>query len=149
LADVLMLSATFLVCVAGRWRAILLAAAATKFMLYAIWMIEHNEFKFVIYDYGTSMIAILALHAWTLWAIGKRGGGWIISGVLVSFGAAAIQRSGLSLHSYFNHNDLFHAVQMAAFYLFYRGGKLFFRPESLIRPDGLTRPGSECFRSGY
>ena len=48
---------------------------------------------------------------------------WIVGGILLSFVGAAIQQSGVSLHQHFNHNDLFHVVQMVAFYLLYRGGK--------------------------
>ena len=37
------------------------------------------------------------------------------------FVGAGIQQGGFSLHSHFNHNDLFHVVQMGAFYLLFRG----------------------------
>jgi hypothetical protein len=47
-----------------------------------------------------------------------------VGGILLSFVGAAIQQSGFSLHQHFNHNDLFHIVQMGAFYLLYRGGKV-------------------------
>ena len=49
---------------------------------------------------------------------------WIIGGVLVSFGAAGIQQSGIALHQHFNHNDIYHVVQMAGVYLLYRGARL-------------------------
>lgn len=46
---------------------------------------------------------------------------WIVSGVVISFVAAAVQRSGFDLHIHFNHNDLYHSVQLVGLYLLYRG----------------------------
>lgn len=46
----------------------------------------------------------------------------ILAGVAVSLAAAAVQRSGFDLHRYLNHNDLYHLVQLAGGWLFYRGG---------------------------
>ena len=47
---------------------------------------------------------------------------WLITGVLVSLVAAIVQARRLALHRHFNHNDLYHVIQMAALYAFYRGG---------------------------
>jgi hypothetical protein len=41
----------------------------------------------------------------------------------VSLAAAAAQASGLDLHPSFNHNDLYHVVQIAAMALFYCGAR--------------------------
>jgi hypothetical protein len=38
--------------------------------------------------------------------------------------AGIIQWARLAPHARFNHNDLFHVVQMASLYLLYRGGLL-------------------------
>ena len=38
--------------------------------------------------------------------------------------AAAAQASGFDLHRHFNHNDLYHVVQIAAMVIFYRGARL-------------------------
>ncbi len=51
-------------------------------------------------------------------------GRWTAAGVAVSFAAAAVQQSGLALHRHFNHNDLYHVIQMGGLYLLYRGGLL-------------------------
>jgi hypothetical protein len=45
-----------------------------------------------------------------------------MGGMVVSFLAAGVQMSGMTLHRHFNHNDLYHVIQMAGFYLLYRGG---------------------------
>jgi hypothetical protein len=41
--------------------------------------------------------------------------------VAVSVLAGLAQASGLALHERFNHNDLYHVLQIAAMFLFYRG----------------------------
>ena len=43
---------------------------------------------------------------------------------MVSFVAAAVQVSGVAIHQQFNHNDLYHVIQMGGMYLFYRGALL-------------------------
>jgi hypothetical protein len=43
-------------------------------------------------------------------------------GILVSLGGAGIQASGFSIHKYFNHNDLFHVIQMIGYLLMFQGG---------------------------
>ena len=105
------------------WRQWLLVAVAVKFLLFATWMTTHSEFRFVIFDYGSAMIAILIaqVHGW----LGRRdqSAAWITTGVIVGFFAALIQLSGFAIHRQFNHNDLFHVIQAVSFYLFYRGGR--------------------------
>ena len=45
---------------------------------------------------------------------------------------AIVQQSGISLHRHFNHNDLYHVVQIIGLYLLYRGVRLMqFRSSTL------------------
>jgi hypothetical protein len=99
-----------------------LAVCVLKLVVYLVWMFNHQDFRFVVYDYGTTLLLILGFQLFALYKKRSVAAGWIALGILLSFVGAGIQQSGLSLHSHFNHNDLFHVVQMAAFYLFYRGG---------------------------
>jgi hypothetical protein len=46
---------------------------------------------------------------------------WIISGALVTIMGLIVQRSGFRSHRNFNHNDFYHLIQIAGFYLLYRG----------------------------
>ena len=89
--------------------------------VFAWWMAEHDDFLFVIYDYGSMNFALLTLqiHGWYERRVQSEP--WLIAGVCVSSLAAAVQASGLSLHSQFNHNDLYHVIQMGGMYLFYEG----------------------------
>jgi len=95
-----------------------------KFLFYIYWMSTHHEFKYVIMDYAPSMLFILALQVYAKMKLKSESAIWIISGVVVTFFAAAVQRSNYDFHHYFNHNDLYHLIQISGLYLFYRGVRL-------------------------
>lgn len=124
IASFLMLSGTILASVpraAGKW---FLGAAVLQLAAYAVWMRTHDDFLYVIYDYAPAMVAVLVLQGFAAHTRRDPSARWIIAGVLVSFGAAGIQQSGFDIHQHFNHNDLYHIVQMGAVYLLYRGACL-------------------------
>ena len=102
----------------------LIAATALKFILFAVWIVSHSEFKYVIYDYVPAMIGVLTVQVYGRYSRGDKSAVWIISGILISFGAAAVQQSGFTLHEHFNHNDLYHVIQMGAIYMLFKGGIL-------------------------
>ncbi len=105
-----------------RARRVLLILALVKWAVYAVWMSEHSDFRYVVYDYLPSLLFAGAVHGWLWLQRGKLSGRVIVAGIVVSLGAAGIQLLGLAPHPRFNHNDLYHVVQMGAFYLLYRGG---------------------------
>jgi hypothetical protein len=94
--------------------------AVLQFTVYAIWMATHNDFRYVIYEYGPAMIAVLLLQL----IFRQPASPWIIGGILLSFAAAGVQLTGIQFFRYFNHNDLYHMLQMVAMWLLYRGGLL-------------------------
>ena len=49
---------------------------------------------------------------------------WLVGGVLVSLVAGVVQARRLGVHRHFNHNDVYHVIQVIALFLFYRGGAL-------------------------
>jgi len=51
----------------------------------------------------------------------KAGHRWLKCGLYMTLAGLAIQQSGWSLHIHFNHNDLYHVVQMGGLYCLYRG----------------------------
>jgi hypothetical protein len=104
----------------GNVRRALLAAAALKLVLYETWMIGHDDFIFVVADTASAMLAVAALH---LLALDNPATRWILGGVAVSLIAAGIQAGKLALHEHFNHNDLYHVVQIAAMALYYAGAR--------------------------
>jgi hypothetical protein len=120
-----LLSAAALAGTAGPTQRTLLAIVVVKLAVYLWWMSTHDDFIFVIYDYAPALAGAVAI-AWL-----SRTGGmtaavpWLTAGLGVSAVAALIQALRLAPHPQFNHNDLFHLVQMGALYLLYRGGMLF------------------------
>ncbi len=107
----------------GPLRKALLVAGFLKFVVYVIWIANHDDFVYAILDYAPAMLYVLVLQALG-WRRREESGHWIVAGVLVSFAGAAVQQSGFTLHRHFNHNDLYHVIQMAGVYLLYRGGSL-------------------------
>jgi hypothetical protein len=121
-ASFFLLAAAFTAAFSGRDRRWLIGAAALKFIIYAVWMLGHDEFRFVIYDYGSTLaiLLLLLIAERTTGLSGHRA--YIASGILVSIAAASVQQSGFRLHRHFNHNDLMHVIQMAGVWLLYQGG---------------------------
>jgi hypothetical protein len=108
----------------GTLQRALLAIVFVKLLAYAWAMASSDEFTIVIVDYGTALLAVL-LAAWFIRPSGLTPATWWITGaVAAAVVAGAIQWGRVSPHRSFNHNDLFHVVQMASLYLLYRGGLL-------------------------
>jgi len=49
---------------------------------------------------------------------------WHAAGLAVSIAGLVVQQGHLSLHPNFNHNDLFHCVQIVALFCFFRGARM-------------------------
>ncbi len=107
----------------GTLRKVLLAFAAAQFGLYAVWTLDHDDFIYVIADTGTAMAIVAALHGWSALRARDRASLWMLGGVAVSLLAAAVQASGFDLHRNFNHNDVYHVIQIGAIPLFYFGAR--------------------------
>ena len=103
---------------AGKIQTALIVFAAAKLGAYAAWMLYHDDFIWVVADTASALLIVGALHLW-------RFNGWMLAGVAVSVLAGLAQASGLRLHEHFNHNDLYHVIQIAAMLAFYKGIYLF------------------------
>lgn len=110
--------------VRGALRAALLTATGIQLAVYTAWMLGHDEYRYVVFDTAAAMLTLVALHTYAAIGRGDRASYWILGGVALSTVAAAAQFFHLAFHEYFNHNDLYHVIQIAAMTLFYRGGKL-------------------------
>jgi hypothetical protein len=118
------LAGTVLAFASGWWRKVLLLAAGGQFLVYAVWMATHNDFLYIIYDYAPAMATVLILALLSLRGFSREAARWLIVGVVGSFAAAGVQQSGFALHQHFNHNDIYHVLQMGAVYFLYRGASL-------------------------
>jgi hypothetical protein len=119
-----LLAAALVAGVAGPLRTALAGLVVAKLAFYAWTVARKDSFRLVIVDYGTALVAVV-LAAWLLRPSGLTpAAGWVTAGVAVAVVAGVIQWARLAPHAHFNHNDLFHVVQMASLYLLYRGGLL-------------------------
>jgi hypothetical protein len=102
----------------------MLALAVLQLVVCIIWVSRRDEFRYLVYNYGPVMLLILILQV--IAAVTKHAASapWLIAGILVSFAAAGIQQSNFKPHEHFNHNDIYHVIQMVAMYLIYRGAAL-------------------------
>lgn len=106
--------------IGGRQGAIIWIARA-QFGIYALAAIASGEFIVAIIDYSLAFVFVLAVHAWAWRKYSDGAALTVVGGVLVTFAAAGIQAAGIAPHRAFNHNDLYHVVQMAGTALLYRG----------------------------
>ena len=115
-----MLAGSAISVTAGNARKTLVAIAAAKLAVYSGWMVGHSEYIYVIADTGAALVLVAALH---LFSARDRASRWILTGVGVSVLAAGVQASGFALHRNFNHNDLYHVIQIAAMILLYASAR--------------------------
>jgi hypothetical protein len=106
----------------GGLRAALVAAVVLRFVVWFAFVARDPDFRYVVYDYAGTLLGLSALAAW-LGARGKPGAPAIAAGVAVSLLGALVQRMRLAPGPAFNHNDLFHVIQAAGLYLYFRGGR--------------------------
>jgi hypothetical protein len=111
-----MLAGSTFATLGGMTRFGVLTAALAKIGLYIAWMRTHDDFIYVVLDTGSALLVVAALHLW-------RWNGMMLAGVVVSVLAGVVQASGLRLHEHFNHNDLYHVIQIAGVVLLYRGAR--------------------------
>jgi hypothetical protein len=112
------IAATLLRDARGMRRAVGRSLLAAKWLLVARYFWQHDAFRVLVIDYLVAMALLLGAQ------VRQRrdpAAGWLAGGVVVTIAGAVIQQRKWALHRHFNHNDLFHVVQMGANYLFYRG----------------------------
>jgi len=115
-ASFAMVAGSALATLSGAARKLVLRLALIKLLIYCGWMMLRDDFIFVVVDSGVAFAAVAALHLW-------KWNGFLLGGVALSVAAALVQASGLAPHPHFNHNDLYHVIQIAAMALFYQGAR--------------------------
>jgi len=108
----------------GTARTVILAFAAIKLVGFMYRATRRPEFSVVAADYGVALAMVLVGAVIELVRRRAPGMTWLIAGVLVSLVGGIVQARRVALHRHFNHNDLYHVIQMVALYAFYRGGAL-------------------------
>ncbi len=101
---------------------VLVGIAGVQFVLYAAWMTTHDDFIYVIADYGSGLICVAVLYLIAFREM-PRAAKLVLASIAVAVIGAAVQASGFTLHRHFNHNDLYHVIQIASLLLLYRGAR--------------------------
>ena len=119
-----MMAGSILATARGTVRTVLLAFAGIQLAAYTAWMLGHDEYRYVVLDSAVAMLMLLLLHGWSAAVRRDEASFWVLAAIAVSAAAALVQYHRVTLHEHFNHNDLYHVIQIAGVALFYRGGKL-------------------------
>jgi hypothetical protein len=122
LTSVTLLAAAIIGFTDGALRRWLLGLAVGKFIAYGTIVAKRDDYSVVVIDYGASMLGMAALATAAWWRGGAAAAPLLVAGVAVSAIAAVVQVRKIAPHPRFNHNDLYHLIQIAALYLFYLGG---------------------------
>lgn len=94
---------------------------AVQLAVYGVGVAGTDEFLIAIIDYSVIFCFVLVVHLRAWIRKQDRAAAWIAAGVVTSFAGAGVQAAGLAPHPHFNHNDLYHVIQMAGTWMLYRG----------------------------
>jgi hypothetical protein len=122
-ASFFLMAATVTAALRGMIRRVWIVGLAAKAAAYAALVTQDPDFRWLVFDYGSSMLGVAAFQILRMRAGAAPGAGWILAGIASSAVAALVQQTGVSLHEHFNHNDLYHVLQMGATALLYRGAR--------------------------
>lgn len=91
-----------------------------KLIVYLVVVSKFSTFNIVIANYMPDMLFLLALHFYTFSKDKNKENMWIVYGILISFASSVLQQLKIGIHMHFNHNDLYHVLQMVAVYMYYK-----------------------------
>jgi hypothetical protein len=101
-----------------RWHRALTLVAALKLGAIAVLLARDPGFLWIVVDYAASMLGLSIIYA--VEAASAPDALWLYAAVAISIVAAVVQRQRISPSEAFNHNDLYHVVQLLSVGCFYR-----------------------------
>ena len=118
-----------------KYRVFITYVVSAEFALYAMYILFLNqEFRIALYNYIPPTILLLVSFIYCQIKSGKKFFLLGISGILLTFIAAFIQQSKIASHPiYFNHNALYHSIQIVALILIFANFKLLLKKRRLLR----------------
>ena len=108
----------------GTARTVILGLAGLKLLAFMVRVARRPEFRVAAADYGAALAVLFAAAVYAAFRWRASAAPWLIAAVLVSLVAGVAQARRVGFHRHFNHNDLYHVIQLVALYAFYRGGAL-------------------------
>jgi hypothetical protein len=88
---------------------------------FTIWINFNPDLINTVKLYLPSALFIIGVmtYGW-LWK-GDHGAMWVALGFMVTIGGASFTITKFGFHKHFNHNDIFHVIQISGMYFIYRG----------------------------
>lgn len=99
-----------------RWIAFLVTG------VYVFIIIRDSDFANVIRFYAPMLIIVCLLMLYLFLEGDHTGSGLFLTGLIVTLTGAVMHMKGVSIHRHFNHNDLYHVIQMVGLWYIYKGG---------------------------
>ncbi len=122
LANVALLAGLVRSFVPAAFRTPALVALALRYAVFLVVLVPLRDVRLVVADFALTLTLLLAFSVNSMAVTREGAGPWLLAGVLVSAAGALAQYLRIAPHPGFNHDDLFHVVQMAGIWLFYRAG---------------------------
>lgn len=101
---------------------ICLGVAGVVSVGFAVVALTRDDFLIAVLNYGCAIVfvgvVVLSRHR-----LHPVAAGWILAGLALSVAAAIVQQSGFALHPRFNHNDLYHVIQIVANSTLFEGAR--------------------------
>jgi len=101
---------------------IIMWVAVIGLILYGWQTVKFAGFGHSVKFITIGMIFTLTAFATLFWRQAHPGSGYLFAGVLLTIASGGLWATGWSIHKQFNHNDIFHVIQMVCLWLFYQGG---------------------------
>ncbi len=92
--------------------------------IYFIVIFRDPRFFNAVLFYVPAMLFVLGVMIYSHFNYGQSGAVLVIYGILIAFVGAGVQMSGFDLHKHFNHNDIYHLIQIASLYFIFKGSLL-------------------------
>lgn len=122
-ADLLLVAGAVQASLSGPARLVLLGLAGVRFLAYAASFVVQRPLGGLPVQFGVTLACLLAFGI--ALARGREPAGrFVLGAVAVTCAGALVLGLRLAPHPQFNHNDLFHVVQMVGVWLFFRAALL-------------------------
>ncbi len=122
LANLALLAGVVRAALPPRLRATALGFLVVRFVAYAVLLFGIREVGLVVADFTLTLVLFLVYAVYSLRVTRDGVGAWLLPGILVAAAGALVQAFRVAPLAGFNHNDLFHLIQMGGIALFYRAG---------------------------
>ncbi len=94
------------------------------YVIYIFVILRDDKFLNVIRYYVPIMFIVLLGMIYSQFILHNQGVGYVSIGIIISFVGAGVQTSRFDLHKHFNHNDIYHVIQMFGMWFLFKGAMM-------------------------